>query len=79
MHGHAGAWIVTSVIDADARAAVGEDEDWSHPFPTASPRGTCLSLAASRSILDAHHGAIGHEHRAAGGARFGFRLPAEGA
>jgi signal transduction histidine kinase len=48
-------------------------------FHTTKPNGMGLGLAISRSIIEAHHGAISAARTAMGGMRFQFTIPpAEG-
>lgn len=45
------------------------------PFCTSKTAGTGLGLAISRTIAEAHHGKLSHEHVPEGGARFMLSLP----
>lgn len=45
------------------------------PFFTTKKHGTGLSLASSKSIVEAHEGTIGFENLSSGGCRFWIRLP----
>lgn len=48
------------------------------PFFTTKPHGVGLGLSLSRSIIEAHEGALAASTRPAGGAVFQFTLPASG-
>ncbi len=66
--------VITSVID-DGLHPLMADRDAFEAVPAAPAPAFGLSLAASRSIIEAHRGTIGFERLPAGG-RTWFRLPA---
>jgi two-component system sensor kinase FixL len=47
------------------------------PFVTTKREGLGVGLAISRTIIRAHHGELFCRRNPAGGAVFGFRLPAQ--
>ncbi len=66
--------VVTSVFDDGAHPAAADHDAFDPSLETAAPP-LGLSLAASRSIVEAHCGTIGFE-KLHGGGRTWFRLPA---
>ncbi len=69
--------VVTNVFDDGAHAPAADHDAFEPSLATPAP-ALGLSLAASRSIIEAHRGTIGFEKLHAGG-RTWFRLPAAGA
>lgn len=71
--------VETSVIDTGSGVPAASQAELFQPFFTTKDRGTGLSLASSRSIIEAHGGSIGFERMGSGASRFWFRLPAAAA
>jgi len=70
-----GAFVELVVSDRGPGIPPGQLERVFEPFVTFRPNGLGLGLAISRSILDAHHGAIRAENNPEGGATFRCLLP----
>jgi len=68
--------VLTNVIDDGAHPPATDHDAFEPSLATSAP-SLSLSLAASRSIIEAHRGTIGFEKLHAGG-RTWFRLPAAG-
>ncbi len=68
--------VETSVIDSRPGPKAARDAEPFLPFSTAPDRGGGLSLAATRSIIEAHGGTLGWERLEDRATRYWFRLPA---
>ncbi|WP_037354602.1 PAS domain-containing sensor histidine kinase [Amycolatopsis orientalis] len=67
----------TGVVTVDDRGRGFPRNPFDESF-TAKERGSGIGLALSHRIITRQHGTIWAEHRAGGGSRFGFALPATG-
>lgn len=68
--------VLVKVKDAGVGLSRAVSERIFEPFFTTKPQGIGLGLSISRSIIDAHGGALSAEPNPAGGAIFQFSLPA---
>jgi C4-dicarboxylate-specific signal transduction histidine kinase len=68
--------VLVKVKDAGVGLSRAVSERIFEPFFTTKPQGIGLGLSISRSIIDAHGGALSAQPNPAGGAIFQFSLPA---
>ncbi|MBI3936641.1 MAG: hypothetical protein HY323_06660, partial [Betaproteobacteria bacterium] len=69
-----GGWVRVSVIDSGPGIDPQIADRLFEPFATTKPAGTGLGLALSRSLVEAHGGALWAEPAASGGTAFHFTL-----
>jgi two-component system sensor kinase FixL len=67
--------VEVSVADSGPGVSPRAAESLFHPFSTTKASGTGMSLAVSRTIVQAHGGRIGYEPLAPRGVRFYFQIP----
>jgi two-component system, LuxR family, sensor kinase FixL len=72
--GHVGDFVEVRVVDTGPGVSPEIAERLFQPFVTSKPRGMGLGLSISRTIIEAHHGALSWQPKE-GGTAFVFTLP----